>query len=375
MIVNERNYPPDVIDRTLRGIGTSPVISYRYDLLSSKGVKIGVIKDIESGSVSYNESRATKRTGTFTIVESGHDAKNINFLSDQLQPWFVLHMVEGGTVEWPLGIFLMEAPDRSVDRKVGRRVINAFDRALILEQWKTRNRVYFPAGTKYTDAIMQILSMARMNNADIDPSDRVMEVDKEYPIGTSGQVSINEMLAAINYGSLSVDAAGAAWAEAYSPPSQRSPKIHYMADKHSVIGPRFEESMAIARIPNVFIGVADNADGGMPLKSVFVNDNASSPVSTINRGREIVDVRSVKDIYDQESLDARVYRVALESTAAYRTLKFSTLQNPYHGEGDTLYIHIPGLVDVPAKFAETAWEMELKAGAMMTHAARMVVDL
>jgi hypothetical protein len=375
MTVNERGYPPDVIDRALRGIGVSPVTSFRYDLLNKNGIRIGSLTDIESGSVSYKESRATKRTGTFTLAKTGHDAKNINFLTEQLKPWFILHMPQGGTVEWPLGVFLMEAPSRQRNGGVGRRVIDAFDRALTLEQWKTQNRIYFPAGTNYVTAVKEILTRARMNNADIAPSGRVMEIDKEYPVGTSAQTAINELLAALNYGSLSIDADGAAWAEAYLPPSQRTPKISYIAEKHSVLEPKFDDSMALSRIPNVFIVIADNAEAGTPLKSVFVNNNASSPLSTVSRGREIVDVKHVKDIFDKESLDARAYRTALEATSAYRTLKFSTLQNPNHGESDTLYIHIPGVVDAPAKFMETAWSMELRAGAMMSHEARMVVDL
>ncbi len=62
MTVNELNYPPDLIERVLRGIGASPAISFRYDLLDAKGVKIGVLDSVESGSVSYGESQGIKRT-------------------------------------------------------------------------------------------------------------------------------------------------------------------------------------------------------------------------------------------------------------------------------------------------------------------------
>ena len=56
-------------------------------------------------------------------------------------------------------------------------------------------------------------------------------------------------------------------------------------------------------VPNVVIRYLDNPDGP-PLRSIYKNDNPESIVSTVRRGRQIVDVESVEDIADQDTLDA-----------------------------------------------------------------------
>ena len=376
-MVNERGYSDEAVENALRGKKSSPVIGYRYDLLNDKGVKIGDLSDgMEYGRISYNEERQIKRTGRFLLNENGLKlARDVNFLRDRLKPWFVLNMGMGGTVEWPLGLFLMEAPELQVTGKVRRRSINAYDMSLTLEQWKFRNRHYIPAKTNYAAAISQILAMAGMIHYDIQPTDKTIEIDKEFPIGTSAQSAVNELLDMINYRSISVDAAGTAWAEPYLPPAQRQAKIFYKADKHSVIAPEFTDNFNIAAVPNVFILVADNVEGGASLRAEFVNNNARSPVSVANRGREIMSYKTIREIADQDALEARVKRIAIEAASAYRMFRFSTLPNPEHGEGDTIYLDIPGVLDAPGKFVETAWDMELKTGGLMTHEAGMAADL
>jgi hypothetical protein len=80
--VNERGYPDGAIDAALRGIGASPTVSFRYDLLNGEGAEIGDLSaGMESGRVSFNAGRAAKRTVTFELNENGLKlAREINFM-------------------------------------------------------------------------------------------------------------------------------------------------------------------------------------------------------------------------------------------------------------------------------------------------------
>jgi hypothetical protein len=114
--VNKTGYTDVQIDDALRGIGASPKISFRYGLLDGRGVKMGELDGVGGGRISFDGARATKRVGDFTLSENGQkNVKEINFLRDRLNPWFILHMPGGGTVEWPLGVFLMDAPERATN--------------------------------------------------------------------------------------------------------------------------------------------------------------------------------------------------------------------------------------------------------------------
>ena len=48
---------------------------------------------------------------------------------------------------------------------------------------------------------------------------------------------------------------------------------------------------------------------------------------------------------------------------------------PNHGCFTTLFLDIPEVLDAPAKFVETAWDMDLSPFGVMTHEARRVVRI
>jgi hypothetical protein len=111
-----------------------------------------------------------------------------------------------------------------------------------------------------------------------------------------------------------------------------------------------------------------------PLTSVYTNNSESSPTSTLNRARTIVDYREVDNIADQQSLDAYVQRIAFEASQVYGKLVFETAINPFHGYSDILQINYSPL-GINDKYSETGWTLPLKVGASMKHECRKVVTI
>ena len=365
MIVNRGGYTDEQITQVLRDFNGSREVDFRYDLLNMDEIKIGELEGITSARISYSDFRVIKRSVTFELDE--HFRKDINFLTDRVQPWVILHMPDGGVVEWSLGIFLMESPRLFANGAHKTRSIGAYDKTLVLEQYRLMNRLLFSRGTNYVAAIEALISMAGIAQMNITTSGHQFPHDFELPVGTSAREAINILLTAINYSSLHVDSAGYVRAGPYILPSQRRPTFHYSANENSIIAPKMDESLDIAGRANVFIRVADSLELDTPLKSTFINDDINSRLSTVRRGRAIVDFDKVGNIASQSALDGLVRRLAVESTSAFRHLTFSTILLPNHGSTETLLIDIPDFFDIPMTFVETAWEMDLRVGGLMKH--------
>jgi len=366
-----------------RGLGQSPIqietqlrltngvrkVSFRYDLLNKNDIKIGELDGITRAHISYGEFRPIKRSATFEINE--HQQQEINYLSDQIQPWFVLHMPCGNTAQWPLGIFLLESPTKQTTGNVSTRHIGAYDKTIIVEQDKFLNSFFIEKGTNYVTAVTRILNTAGITKINITQTSHSLPSDREYRLGTKKHLTINELLREINYTTLWFDEFGVARSEPYITPARREITQIYDTTKNSIITPTFTEHLNIADRPNVFIRVALNLENNQELTSTFINDDITSPISTVNRGRQIPNYETIDNITNQEMLDAFVRRVAVESTSAYTHLTFGTALMPT--QPSTLLCIFPEIFSTPQKFHLTGWEMPLVYDGIMTHHARKVV--
>ena len=370
---NPKSYLQPEWEKELRLSGGARRISFRYNLLNRHDIPIGGIDGITSASISYGEFRAIKRSAKFGLDE--YARRHIDYLSDRIQPWFVLHMPGGGMVEWPLGIFLLESPVRAVSGGISTRDIGAYDKTIIVEQDKFTHREFFPKGMNYAAAVTQILNTAGITKIEIAPTTQELPTAREYRIGTKKHLAINELLREINFETLRIDEMGVARSGPYVPPSDRKISHVYDTRKDSIVAPQISESLDIANRPNVFKRVALNIEDDTELVAEFENDDPASPISTVNRGRRIVNYETINEIADQATLNEFVRRIAIESTTAYSHLTFGTALMPTHGDAETLLCFFPEISDVATKFHETGWEMPLVHDGEMRHTARKVVRL
>lgn len=162
--------------------------------------------------------------------------------------------------------------------------------------------------------------------------------------------------------------------EPYITPSSREITRIYDTSKDSIIRPSINESLDIATRANVFTRVAKNIESPRELVSTYINDSIESPISTVRRGRRIVDYDEIDEMPSQSALDEHVRRLTVEATSAFTHLTFNTALMP-HGGAETLLCNFPEVFDAPLKFHETSWEMPLGYNGVMRHEARKVVRL
>ena len=111
--------------------GTSH-ISFRHDLLNRNDIKIGTLDGISSAKISYGSLRkGVKGTANYSL--DTYLQKNIDYKNHRIQSWYILHMPDGGTIEWSQGIYrLPVAPDKIEGLKISKE-ISAFDKSMRLE--------------------------------------------------------------------------------------------------------------------------------------------------------------------------------------------------------------------------------------------------
>lgn len=347
-------------------LAQSRTVSYGFDILDKYDRAIGEAHSPDCRIYSNTEANI-QRSASLTLIEEN----DIDFASDRIRPYMKLK-TEKGVLTYPLGIFLMSSPAR---RSVGgaiNRTVECYDKIQILEDDRFDSRYTIPKNTAYTAAVASIVSSAGIVMSDITPSVLETSTTIEFAIGTSKLRACNDLLAAINYYPLYADSFGYIRSKPYELPTARTVDAFYATNKTSIIQPGAQEELDIFNAPNKIVRYLENAERGYIIASV-TNDDPNSKLSTVNRGRTIVDVEAVADIANQSSLDAYVARIMAEKKV-YQRITFETLNMPNHEYLDCLYVDNSEL-DVAGKYIETAWEMDLRPGGKMKHLCRKAVGL
>lgn len=338
---------------------------YEFDLLDKDEYPLGKIT--ATGSIDYNSAASIQRCASLTIKEE----RDIDFLSEKVKPHMCVQTPRG-IARFPLGVFLMSSPSRRASSGSVGRTIDCYDKTQVLADDKFTSRYRIAKNTTYIGAISAIITSAGISDARLTASTKELAADIEFDLGTSKLAAVNTLLKSINYNSIYADATGKLIGEPYAEPITRSPDCSYVTDKKSITMGGAEEELDVFNAPNKIVRYLETADRGVLISSV-TNTDPLSKLSTVSRGRTIVDVAAVQDIADQSTLDAYTARIAIESKI-YQKIIFRTAVMPNHESLDCVYI-INKDLDVSGKYVEEAWNIEMKTGGTMSHTCRKAVSI
>jgi hypothetical protein len=410
MIPLARNgYTEQEIKDVLHGKHGTRTLDYRYDLLDKNDVFIRTLTNVLGGEVSMGAlNEAIKRSARFEIIDDG----SIDWLNDRIKPYVLVKMetekISEGTTwselsgnswnafsgtkmnevlteerreyvdkyaEFPLGVFLLDAPTRGYNGMSINVSVSGFDASSILVDDTLTERYLIPAGTNYLQAIIDILASAGITKYNIDQTDKTVPTDIEFEPGKQKIFIINELLRAINFVPIYVDVNGFFTSMPYRTPDVRAVEYTYKTDSLSITHNGYSETLDLRSIPNKWVRVVSDAE--RTLTSTYINENPNSKTSTVSLGRTVTDYKTVSgeaQIADQSSLDAYVERIAFEASQIYGHVRFETAIMPMHDYMDCLQIEFDGL-GINDKFVETGWRFQLVDGGRMTHECRKVVKI
>lgn len=343
-------------------------IRFEYQLLNRNDTYKKTLNTVVDCRVDYSSLSSLKASANIKMKEDA----TVDYLNDRIQP-FCIFAKENTEIRFPLGIFLLNSPSRSDTDNAVYREIECYSKLQILSQDMFGERYFIPAGTNYIAAVAQIISSSGETKINLVPYSAATVTDKEYNIEMSKLDIINELLKEINYYSLNVDREGYFISKPYILPVDREVEYEYIDNEISVIGQGASEELDLFNVPNVFVRYLDNPERPA-LRSVYENINPDSLTSTVNRGRRIVDIRAIDDIASQDALHDLTIREAYNASQVYGHLEFETAIMPMHDYLDCLYLrYIP--LGINDKYIETSWSIECKAGSMMKHKVRKVVNI
>jgi len=370
MAANAILYTPDRIMEALKAKTATRVLAFRYDLLdSTEKFKKALYCVEDSSSIAYNALADIKRTASFSLKKDD----DIDFVSDRIQAFVRLRMPDKNFVEWPVGIFLLSSPEQQDRNDEIFYKVEAYDGLQVLIDDKFEDRYTIASGTAYTIAIKTILSGAGITKVNIENSTLTLSTYKEFDPGTTKLAAINWLLSKINFISLYVDVNGYYTSRKYIAPANRSIDITYADDELSILCNSLVYKMDLFNVPNKFVRYTSNAET-TSLRSVYTNTNADSPLSTVSRGRTILDIQSVDDIANQTTLDEYTERIASEASQVYGYITCETAIVPMHEHGNIVRIE-SSLHSIFENFTETGWSYQLKAGARMKHSLRRLISV
>ena len=338
---------------------------FEFDVLDKNEIPKGQIT--ATGSIDYNSTVSIQRTAQLEIVEE----RDINFLSDKIKVSMCLKTPKG-TEKFPMGVFLMSSPARQAHVGTVRREIECYDLTLMLKDDKFTTRYKVEKNLNYGQALTNIFATSGITDPLITPTTKSLANDIEFPLGMSKLEAINQLLSAINYNNVYTNENGRFVCEPYQDPLFRPAQASYITNDRSIIFAGVKEELDAFNIPNKVVRYLDSADRAT-LISEQTNTDADSPLSTVSRGRTIVDIKSVNDIADQTTLDDYTKR-AMDGFKVYERVTIETATMPNHGNLDCLYV-VDKELDISGKFIEESWNVQLTNGGRMKHVLRKVVAI
>ena len=356
--------------------------SFRYKILRG-GVEYAEIFAVSAPVLRMDNHGEIKTSlqGTFLdrAVDTYGKETNVDWLNDEIKPVMI---IDG--VSYPLGVFM---PATTTPTRVNsNRTIDlqAYDRCWKVQDNKVEGFVYLSAGTKYTDAIEQLLVSSGIDAVVMSESEEVLKEDRSnWETGTSYLEIVNDLLKEINYNSLYFNENGVAVIQPIVKPSASNINHIFTSKKTDTrieqeaqlikITPSIKRSTDVFTAPNVFVVVCSNPDKDSPMIATSENNNLRSPLSIPRRGRRIVSVENIDNIASQAELQKYVDIKRDQSMYTGETIEVSTKLLPGFSVNDITAIDDE---DVFGICRETSWFMPLQAGQLMTHTLeRIVINL
>lgn len=335
-------------------------VSFQYELLDRNNIFKKNLRNIESCSISYKFLSQLKSSANIVMT----DDSSIDYLNDRIKAYITINKQQT-----PLGVFLMSTPSRDIKDTKTTRNITCYSLLQILLDDKIETRLTLPIGTNVVNEVKRQIG----SNYSIADSTQTLLSEKIFEVGTSKLEIINDLLSVINYNSLRVDVNGIFITEPYLLPTDRTIDKVYEEGADSIIISDMTDELDLFNVPNVIVRYTNAVDIDPPLVYTYVNDNASSITSTVNRGRRIVDSAET-DASDMATLQAITKKDAYNYNSIYSHLDFRTAIDT-----DVLDIFMPTVWvrvgDINDKYSVTSIEFKCDVGELAKVESRKVVNI
>ena len=236
---------------------------------------------------------------------------------------YLITIQNGVRERHPLGTFLLQTPSTSFNGKIRDVSSDAYTPLLELKEKLPPIGYYIPEETNIMDVTYRLVRENARAPVVKAQCDEKLSVDFIANTDDTWMTFITDLIANAKY-SFDLDEMGRILFSPKQDTASLQPVWTYTDDNSSILYPDLSIDHDLYGIPNVVEVVYTS--GVKTLHSRVVNDDPNSPVSTINRGREIIHRATNPDILGeptQSRIDEYAKQLLRELSSLEYTVKYS----------------------------------------------------
>lgn len=269
-----------------------------------------------------------------------------------------------------LGTYLVQTPSEKFDGKIKTISMDAYTPLIELKETSPPIGYFIPKGTNTLQKAYEIceehIRAPLVKPPELDktlPEDFVSETDDTW------MTFLSDLLYSVNY-SFDINEIGQVLFSPYVKTASMQPVWTYDDSNSSILYSDLTVERDLYGIPNV-VEVIYSPSDGIPLYSKVVNDDVNSPISTVNRGREILHRETSPSIScepNQEMLDEYAEQLLQELSTLEYTISYKHGFTPARiGDCVRLNYTRAGLNNIKAKVITQSFACE--TGCAVTETA------
>ena len=228
-----------------------------------------------SASINRDDDTDTLGSASFEVAED---------LDECYVRTYLVATQNGETKKIPLGTFLVQSPNDNFDGRNHKYTLDGYTPLLELKEGQPPIGFNVPYGSNIMAGAYRIISEHIRCPVVAAQSDKTLNNDFISDIDDDWFSFCNDLIANAGF-SFDMDGNGTLYFAPNQDTAALTPVFTYTDDNSSILLPEIEMERDISTIPNV-VEVLYSANSGY-LYGRAVNDDPSSPTSTVSRGREI----------------------------------------------------------------------------------------
>ena len=302
---------------------------WRFELLDRRDRVVGPLYGVSGTALTMNVNATVRLSGG--AVYSGPP---IDWTRHRLRAWYRAS-ARGQSLEWPLGTFLVQAPEETLGGASVESVeLDLMDTSARLDYLRSSASPWVARkGANIVDTVRALLDTQSIRHSIAD-SNEVFTSAMTWKPGTTYRRMVNDMLDGANFYAVWADPLGVIRSEERRPPAARGERYVFENDRQGdalVVLPEFTRRRT-EEVPNRVYLVAESDDpDDMPLVGTAADEDPDSPFSWLTTGVVITHVEENVPGGSQAALDARA-RERLDSLQRVSTVyDFDTLPVPLDG--------------------------------------------
>ena len=323
------------------------------------------LDNVKSCSISRDAEAETLGSATIDITESvGECYIRVHLITIQ----------NGVREKHPLGTFLVQTPSSSFNGRIRNVSMDAYTPLMELKENPPPIGYFIPKDTNIMDmARMLIREQARAPVSGVDCSEKLYN-DFVSDTNDTWLTFLTDLIANAKY-TFELDELGRILFSPKQETASLQPVWTYTDDNSSILYPDISMDHDMYGIPNVV--EVTYSSGASTYHARVVNDDSNSPISTVNRGREITHRVTDPDLTGNPTnaeIQEYAERLLRELSSLEYTVTYTHGYCPVRiGDCVRLNYHRAGITDVKAKVISQT--IDCKSGCKVTEKAVFTTKL